>query len=1150
MKYFTKGNFSTPLFRLLNILRKKKIYLFTAISVISLLHTKAYGQNISLSERNKGLEEIFNKIEIQCDYIFIFNTISLNKAKPVSIKVKNLDILQVLELCLKDQPLTYTIIKKTIIIKERELKVNPLIPQETLIVYGTVTDEKGNPFPSVQVAIKNTDVFTLTDLNGRYKIILSNQNDIISYDILGYYRQEFEIKDDYNINVKMSPDLKILEEIILVGYGETNKRDLTGSVGVVDMKDLTRAPVKSFDEAFAGRIAGVQVTSPDGQPGAAPSIIVRGGNSVTQNNSPLYVIDNFPLEDYNINSIHPEDIESIEVLKDASSTAIYGARGANGVILITTKKGVNGKPIFSFNNYYGLQQNTSEIKLMKPYEFVKYQFELDSARASSLYLQNGNTIEDYRYQEGIDWQQQLFRNAPIISSYLSIRGGKQDSKYAFSGSVFDQDGTVIASGFKRYQGRLVVEQAINKRLKVGFNANLSSLKSYGTIFTGTRNTFLNILINAWQYRPVDGNLQFDKLLNEPQDLSVVSATNYQWNPVLTATNELRDRTHNNLTSTFFGVYNLTPNLKFKITGGLNLSKQRNDEFNNSNTRLGNPSSPLGQRGVNGAITYTDINNLVNENIFTYQKNINNKHFFALLTGFTIQQNMFSYYGSGAFKIPNEDLGIGGIGQGIPYTIESQATENRLASFLTRLNYNYKSRYLFTGTFRADGSSKFTGNNIWGYFPSASFAWNLAQEKFLQNISILSESKIRLSYGLTGNNRISEYTYYAAINQGGNNSYMPGGTLVNGAFASNLSNPNLKWESTAGFDLGLDVGFLNQRFTFTTDIYRKITSDLLLNAQLPTSSGYDEIFQNIGSVENKGIEFSLQSFNIRNDKLKWSTSFNLSFNRNKLLGLAQNQQELLTTVRWNSGNDYAQNPAYKAVVGQPIAMFYGYVWNGVYQFDDFNETSPGSYSLKATVPNNGNPRQGILPGDIKYKDINGDGKVDMLDRTIIGNPNPKFFGGLANNISFKNFQIHLFFQFVYGNDVHNINRYLMEGGTNTFGANQFASYQNRWTPGNPSNEYFRAKGWGPFVYSSRVIEDGSFVRLKTLNIGYKIDNKHLQRLAISNFRIYLAAQNLLTLTKYSGNDPEVSVFDSALTPGLDYSSYPRAKVITAGIDISF
>jgi hypothetical protein len=239
-----------------------------------------------------------------------------------------------------------------------------------------------------------------------------------------------------------------------------------------------------------------------------------------------------------------------------------------------------------------------------------------------------------------------------------------------------------------------------------------------------------------------------------------------------------------------------------------------------------------------------------------------------------------------------------------------------------------------------------------------------------------------------------------------------------------------------------------------------------------------------------------------------------------------------------------------VVGQPIAMFYGYVWNGVYQFDDFNETSPGSYSLKATVPNNGNPRQGILPGDIKYKDINGDGKVDMLDRTIIGNPNPKFFGGLANNISFKNFQIHLFFQFVYGNDVHNINRYLMEGGTNTFGANQFASYQNRWTPGNPSNEYFRAKGWGPFVYSSRVIEDGSFVRLKTLNIGYKIDNKYLQRLAISNFRIYLAAQNLLTLTKYSGNDPEVSVFDSALTPGLDYSSYPRAKVITAGIDISF
>jgi TonB-linked SusC/RagA family outer membrane protein len=1108
--------------------------------------TKTHAQKIFLSEKKASLESIFQLIEQQTPYRFVFNTIIFEKGRPVAIKVKNAEIGEVLDLVFRNQPLSYTIVKQNIILKEKEIS-----EQELTVINGLVTDEKGAGYPGARISIKSKNINTITDQEGKYKLVLTDVRDqILSIEALGYQKQELVIQDDFNIDVQLKPDLKILEEIIIIGYGEVNKRDLTGSVGEVNMKDLAKAPVKSFDDAFAGRIAGVQVTSPDGQPGAVPTIIVRGGNSVTQDNSPLYVIDGFPIEDYNINAIHPDDIASIEVLKDASSTAIYGARGANGVVIISTKKGIKGKSIFSFNNYYGLQGNTSQIELMQPFEFVKYQLELDSARAASIYLQDGKTLESYRDEKGINWQDELFREAPMFSSYFAVRGGNKDNNYAFSSSVFDQKGTVIASGFKRYQARLVIEQALTKRFKVGVNANISGLKSYGTIFTGSRNTFLNILINTWQYRPIAGNFSLDELLNNAQDPAVASATNYQWNPVLTATNELRDRVNSLLTSNVYGVYDISKSIKLRVTAGLNLSKLRNDEFNNSKTRQGNTSSSLGQRGVNGSITFTELSNLINENTLTYQKSIDKKHFFTVLSGFTIQENKFAYYGSGAIRIPNEALGNGGLAQGVPVVIQPQNSENRLLSFLSRLNYHYKSKYLFTGTLRADGSSKFTGNNQWGYFPSGSFAWNVAQEKFMQGVHFLSETKLRLSYGITGNNRISEYAYYGAITQGGNNSYMPGGTFISGAYVSNLSNPDLKWESTAELDFGLDIGFLNQRFTLTADIYKKKTNDLLLNAQLPTSSGFSNVFQNIGAVENKGLELTLQSFNIRNDKVKWSTSFNISFNRTKLVGLAQNQKELLSTVRWNSGNDYAQNPAYIASIGRPVAMFYGFIWDGVYQFEDFDRTATGTYLLKADIPNNGNPRQNIQPGDIKYKDINDDKVVDMQDRTEIGNPNPKFYGGLANNLSFRNFDVHVFLQFVYGNEVMNVNRYLMEGGTTTLGANQFASYQNRWTPENPSNQYFRTRGWGPSVYSSRVIEDGSFIRLKTINLGYKVENKLLQRLAIANFRVYVAAQNLITLTKYSGNDPEVSVFDSALTPGLDYSSYPRAKVVTLGLDISF
>ncbi|WEK17750.1 MAG: TonB-dependent receptor [Candidatus Pedobacter colombiensis] len=1028
-------------------------------------------------------------------------------------------------------------------------QTNPVAKTSQKTITGVVKDDKGETIPGVTIKVKGTTKGTTTDGDGKYKIGVSASDEVLIFNAISFDTQEIAIGSNKVINVTLKTKLNDLSEVVVIGYGQVNRRDLTGSVGTVNISDLNKAPVKSFDDALAGRIAGVQVTSPDGQPGASPEIIIRGGNSVTQDNSPLYVVDGFPIENYTNNAINPADIESIEVLKDASSTAIYGARGANGVIIITTKKGKTGPPVLTYNGYYGLQTNTSRVKVMDPYNFVKYQLEIDNAKATGLYLTNGQTLDSYLDQPGLDWQQQVFRTAPMSNHNISLRGGTKDTKYTVSGSIFQQKGTIIGSDFKRYQGRMSLDQQITKKLKGGIMANYSSIISNGTQVGGNSQTAFNYLINVWQYRPVNGTGNLDALLEDAQDEDVITASNsnYQWNPILTAYNEIRGKIGNVLTTNAYLEYSILPKLKLKVTGGYNNNFTEADVFNTSNSRLGSPGSSLGSGGPNGSVTYTSLSNYVNENTLTYSNVIHKDHAINVLAGFTMQGNSSKLFGSRATLVPNESLGVDGLGQGTPFNIKTTKSKNTLASFLGRVNYNYKSKYLATASFRADGSSKFVGDNIWGFFPSGSLAWHMSEENFLKNNKIISDVKIRTSYGVTGNNRVDDRAAYALLTQGGADSYSFNSTFLSGAYASSLANPALKWESTAETDIGLDLGFFNQRITLTTDVYNKKTTDLLLNAQLPGTSGYASAYENIGAVQNRGLEFTLGTTNITGKNFNWSSSFNIAFNRNKVLALAQGQQTLLTTVRWYA-TGLGLTPDFAAQVGQPVAMFYGYKWAGVYQYSDFDENTPGVFTLKANVPNNGNPRANIKPGDIKYVDLTGDNIVDGNDLTVIGNPNPKFTGGFSNNFSYKGFDLNVFFQFVYGNQIQNINKYLMEGST-VFGSNQYATYQDRWTPTNPSNTYFRTGGGGPAVYSSRLLEDGSYLRLKTVNLGYTFDPKILRNIKLSKVRCFVSAQNLLTWTKYSGLDPEVSSYSSALTPGMDYSAYPKAKVITFGLDVS-
>ncbi|RKR80766.1 TonB-linked SusC/RagA family outer membrane protein [Mucilaginibacter gracilis] len=1040
----------------------------------------------------------------------------------------------------------------------------PAFAQKAIMVAGTVKDSHGEPLIGVAVRVKGTNNGTSTNIDGKYQLSVADKNATLVFTYIGFVTAEQPLGGKIVLNIALKDEAKSLNEVVILGYGQAKRKDLTGSVGTVDMGDLNKAPVKSFDDALAGRVAGVQVTSPDGQPGASPAIVIRGGNSVTQDNSPLYVIDGFPIEGYNNNALDPADIESIEVLKDASSTAIYGARGANGVIIITTKRGKSGPPVVTYSTYYGIQNNTGTVKVMDPYNYVKYQLEIDSVTNSVLYnIYNPTTnptgtqsLESYRDAPAIDWQKQIFRKALMQNHSLAIRGGNKDTKYTISGSFLGQDGTVIASGFKRYQGRFTLDQNVTDKLKVGINSNYSYLITNGTQVGGVSSTNDALLISTWRYRPLAGpNEDLNSLLTAAQDLDVVSSTNYQWNPVLTLNNELRNRYQTLITTNAYLDYSFIPELRLRITGGINSSHLEADQFNTSNSRLGSPTSTLGQGGPNGSVTYGDITNLVNENTLTYNKVFARKHALNVLVGFTMGQNTTSTSGGGAILVPNESLGVNGLSQGQPFSITSSKSTNTLVSFLSRVNYNYDSKYLATASFRTDGSSKFLDGNIWGYFPSGSLAWRFSQENFAKPLKFLSDGKIRASYGITGNNRVNDQAAYALLGQGGAaGAYTPGNVYISGAYPLNLANPNLKWENTAEADLGIDLSLLNQRITFTADVYNKKTTNLLLNASLPGVTGYASAFQNVGSVQNRGLEFALSTANITNKDFTWNTSFNISFNRTKVLSLTSGQSYLNTIVKFSGANFVAASPAFIAQVGQPVSMFYGLVSDGVYQTSDYNQTSPGVYVLKPGIPTYGST---VLktPGAWKFKDLNGDGVIDVNDLTTIGNPNPKFIGGFSNNFTYKGFDLNVFLQYSYGNQIMNVNRLLMEGGAGvsvTVGANQFASYADRWEPDNPSNTYARAGAGGasPAYYASRDVEDGSFIRLKTVNLGYTFKTAWVKKANLAALRLYASAQNLYTLTKYSGLDPEVNSYPSALTTGMDYSGYPRAKVITLGLNLTF
>jgi len=1015
------------------------------------------------------------------------------------------------------------------------------------VVRNSITKE---PIGGVTIAVKGTLSGTRSNSKGEFIVRGIEPGAVLVFSYVGFEDYELKITDpNQPLSIMMEVEQKGLDNVIVVGYGSVKKRDLTGSVSRLSTDDMQKAPVRAFDEALGGRIPGVMVASTEGQPGSSTTIVIRGNNSITQDNSPLYVIDGFPIEAPDNNILNPNDIESIDVLKDASATAIYGARGANGVIIITTKKGKEGPPVVRYNGYYGVQKNLKTIPVMSPYEFVKLQQEVPNVTdLDATYLANGITLDDYKNVAGIDWQKRLYREAPMQDHSLSVTGGTGKTRYSMSGEVFDQDGIVINSSFKRYQGKLSLEQTVNDKLKTGGYVLFTNTKRFGTIPSSMSTSSMNnLLYSVWGYRPVSP-INPAKPLNpnydgELYDDMVNPTTDYRLNPIIIAENEYRLKNVNNLIANGYAEYSILNNLKLRVSGGINKTMQRNDEFNNSLTRSGNPSSLY---GMNGSVMYYETNNWLNENTLSYNGLIGTDHKINAVAGITVQGNRFQSYGAMSNQLPYEELGLAGLGFGQPQPVYPALAEWSLVSGLGRVNYSYKERYLLTVSFRADGSSKFRTDNKWSYFPSGAVAWRLGSEPFLQNLTFMSDAKIRASWGVTGNNRVPEYGTYARMDFPINSYYSINNVYSQGAVLASMANPDLKWENTAQTDVGLDVGFFKHRLQLTVDYYKKITKNLLLDAGLPPTTGYPSVYRNIGKTSNEGIELSLSSINMDQGDFKWRSSFNISFNRSKTLALAQNQESMTSAMGWDQW--YSSIPLYITKLGMPLGQIYGFICDGVYQYDDFDKLANGTYILKDNVATNGNPRNKIQPGDIKYRDMNGDGTVDDYDRTVIGHGFPVHIGGFSNNFNYRNFDLNIFFQWSYGNDIVNANRLIFESGNKSY-LNQYASFQSRWTPDHTNTTMPRAGGQVGYAYSTRIIEDGSYLRLKTVQLGYTLPESIIRNMKIKSCRFYLATQNLYTWTKYSGNDPEVSIGYSALTPGFDYSAYPRARTVTVGVNLS-
>lgn len=1019
------------------------------------------------------------------------------------------------------------------------------------MVKGTVVDETDLPMIGATVMIKGAAGGTITDFDGNFTIS-AKKGQVIAISYIGYKTQEVKYTNQQKIAVKMVPDSKALDEVVVVGYGSMKRSDLTGSVSSIAAKDVKEFQSSSVLGALGGQIAGVQITQSDGGPGSGFNINIRGVGTMTGDASPLFIVDGFEVD--NIDNIANADIESMEFLKDASSSAIYGARAANGVVMITTKSGKAGKPSITYNGSATYRKITKKLDLLTPYEFAKLQEDIDPKYADT-YWKEGNdenglpyrfqSLNDYIGVGGVDWQDATFNPTWSQDHNLSITGGDEATTYSLLFTRYNENGIFNNSGFDRTTAKFRVKQKIMKDITLDATINYAQTNKKGVGTTADSGRF-NMLAQILSARPTGGlRLTDEELLSSAIDPVMLEdgSSLAQVNPVIqteSVTNKKRAEMWSGNASL---TWQIVKGLTFKTAATYNTTNSRVDRFfkDGSKEAFRNGQKPYGETQMIRDVRWTNSNNL------TWKQKINKKNSYDIMLGHEISYRSSEFLLGQAMDFPFDHLGNNNLGLGAtPSKVNSDFNDKKLLSFFARGNYNYDNRYLLTATVRADGSTVFSKKHKWGFFPSFSAAWRVSEEAFMKDVEAVSNLKVRFGWGIVGNDRISNYL---SLDLYENKKYGIGNSLTTVLTPKQIKNQNLKWEGSSSVNLGLDLGLFANRLSLSADFFIKDTKDLLLAQELAHVTGFDKQYQNVGKIRNKGMEFSISSTNIQTKSFTWNTNFNISIIRNELRALESGAN--YKTTRSGFDSNFTQDD-YIAIVGSSLGAIYGYEFDGIYQSSDFYITPDHKYILKEGITNNTRYTDagGLRPGVVKYKDQNGDGIITTADRTVIGNAIPKWYGGITNTFAWKGIDFSFMFQFNYGNDIYNATRLYATQSRNGR-RNMLAEVADRWTETNASNLVPSTKGYVTNDVYSRFVEDGSFLRLKNVTLGYTLPKKWTQKAYIKRMRVYATGQNLFCISGYSGYDPEVSTAgNNPMTPGLDWGAYPKSRVFTFGLDLQF
>ncbi len=1101
--------------------RNGKSKFFKVMKILSVLLTVCafahasgmLGQRVDISVQDGQILDVIQQIEKQCDYRFAYSPKFVDMDKSVSYTIKQAEVKEVLKSVLSETNLTYIIDGDVVVLRPKSMNENE-IQDISKSVKGNVTDDLGDPLPGVTVFIKGSSSGTITDIDGNYSILNVKSTDILVFSFIGMKTQEVLVGDKTYVKIQLESGDISLEEVVAVGYGTVKKSDLTGAVSSVKSEELTAYPATDMTQAMQGRSAGVMVQTVNGAPGSGVNVRIRGFGSIGSSSNPLYVVDGFPGA-----TLPPvEDIESIEILKDASATAIYGSRGANGVVMVTTKRGKKGKPRIELKTSFSFDKEINRIDLLDKDQFVDYISEVNSSFSA-----------DDITGSGTDWQEEIFRTGLKQDHKLAFSGGNDELKYYVSTSMYDQKGVIINSRFKRYSITSNLDVKVNDKINLGVNlygqrTNNDGIRTQES--TGGADN-AGVISSALTFEPTASVYESDgsytrSTVGDPTD-----------NPVAIAKERITETVEDRLQANLFGEYEIIKNLKFRAAIGANIKNQRWGYYVPTSLRLGEDVD--GDAGMGT----TRSTQLINENYLTYTKKIGGSDF-TVMAGNSYESYSREIFGAYSQGFITDSYSWWNLDGATTYNQpNSKLTESELQSYYGRINYKLFDKYLLTVNGRYDGSSVLAEGHKWTFFPSGALAWNVMEEPFMEKFETVSQLKLRISYGVSGNQSIAPYQSLASFQTVHS---VQNSQLVNAVRPITVANENLRWEEIKQTDIGFNLGLFNQRVSLTADYYKKESSNLLFQMPLPEYSGYSVMYQNIGGVENKGFEIALSTVNF-DKKFKWVTDFNISTYKNKVLELPEGEDIHPSGVV--PGHMVGLSDVNIIRVGEPVGLFYGYEYDGVIQGDD--EIITGNFDQYV--------------GGEKYKDINGrdaegnltgqpDGKIDGDDRTIIGNPHPDFIWGLNNTFSYKGFDLNIFLQGSQGNDIYSFT--LQELETMNGNSNSTTEALKCWTPENTDTDVPIASSQRGYHSSSRWVFDGSYIRLKTIALGYNLPSKITEAAGFEKIRFSVSAQNILTISGYHGFDPEVnySGSNSSQKLGFDYGSYPIYKSITFGLNVIF